>query len=85
MPNNNKKRAEKRKIRHYQRATDYKRKKLNERNSILEETLDGQIIKDYKYEFTKDKVMKELHQYFLIKSYDFAEDAKTPQKMCVIC
>lgn len=85
MPNNNKKRADKRKIRHYQRATDYKRKKLNEKNSILEETLEGQINKDYTFEFNKDKVMNELHQHFLIKSYDFAEDSKSSQKMCIIC
>jgi len=85
MPNNNKKRADKRKNRHYQRATDYKRKKLNEKNSILEETLEGQINKDYTFEFNKDKVMKELHQHFLIKSYDFAEEYETKQKMCIIC
>ena len=85
MPNNNKKRADKRKIRHYQRATDYKRKKLNEKNSILEETLEGQINKDYTFEFNKDNVMKELHQRFLINSYDFAEEVDPEPKMCVIC
>ena len=85
MPNNNKKRADKRKIRHYQRATDYKRKKLNEKNSILEETLEGQINKDYTFEFNKDNVMKELHQRFLINSYDFAEEVDPEPKMCIIC
>lgn len=85
MTNNNKKRAYKRKIRHYQRATDYKTKKLNEKNLILEETLQGQINKDYTFEFNKDNVMKELHQRFLINSYDFAEESETKQKMCIIC
>lgn len=85
MPNNNKKRADKRKLRHYQRATNHRKRLMNEKNSILENTLAGQINKDYTYEFNKDKVIKDLHQRFLINSYDFAEEVDPEPKMCVIC
>ena len=84
MPNNNRKLAQKRKRRHQERVNKHHLNMKLQRESILENTLEGQIIKDYNI----PNLYNSENENNLVSSYDMMNDIPniddSKNSMCII-
>lgn len=84
MPNNNRRLAQKRKRRHQERVNKHHLNMKLQRESILEETLEGQIIKDYNI----PNLYNSENENNLISTYDMMNDIPniddSKNSMCII-
>ena len=84
MPNNNRRLAQKRKRRHQERVNKHHLNMKLQRESILEETLEGQIIKDYNI----PNLYNSENENNLISTYDMINDIPniddSKNSMCII-
>ena len=84
MPNNNRKLAQKRKRRHQERVNKHHLNMKLQRESILESTLEGQIIKDYNI----PNLYNSENENNLLSSYDMMNDIPniddSKNSMCII-
>ena len=84
MPNNNRRLAQKRKRRHQERVNKHHLNMKLKRESILEETLEGQIIKDYNipnlYNYENENNL--LSSYDMINEIPNMDDSNN--SMCII-
>tara|TARA_B100001248_G_scaffold262467_1_gene258648 strand:- start:4498 stop:4755 length:258 start_codon:yes stop_codon:yes gene_type:complete len=84
MPNNNKRLAQKRKRRHQERVNKHHLNMKLQRESILENTLEGQIIKDYNI----PNLYNSENENNLLSSYDMMNDIPniddSKNSMCII-
>ena len=84
MPNNNRKLAQKRKRRHQERVNKHHLNMKLQRESILEETLEGQIIKDYNIPnlYNSENVNNLISTYDMMNDIPNIDDSKN--SMCII-
>ena len=68
MVSKNSRISEKRRLRNQNRISNIIKEKKRKRESILANTLEGQINKDFAYENNKTKMLKELKEFFEIKN-----------------
>lgn len=84
MPNNNRRLAQKRKRRHQERVNKHHLNMKLQRESILESTLEGQIIKDYNI----PNLYNSENENNLLSSYDMMNDIPniddSKNSMCII-
>ena len=84
MPNNNRRLAQKRKRRHQERVNKHHLNMKLQRESILENTLEGQIIKDYNI----PNLYNSENENNLLSSYDMMNDIPniddSKNSMCII-
>ena len=84
MPNNNRKLAQKRKRRHQERVNKHHLNMKLQRESILESTLEGQIVKDYNI----PNLYNSENENNLLSSYDMMNDIPniddSKNSMCII-
>ena len=84
MPNNNRRLAQKRKRRHQERVNKHHLNMKLQRESILESTLEGQIIKDYNI----PNLYNSENENNLLSSYDMMNDIPniddSNNSMCII-
>ena len=84
MPNNNRKLAQKRKRRHQERVNKHHLNMKLQRESILESTLEGQIVKDYNI----PNLYNSENESNLLSSYDMMNDIPniddSKNSMCII-
>lgn len=84
MPNNNRRLAQKRKRRHQERVNKHHLNMKLQRESILENTLEGQIIKDYNI----PNLYNSENESNLLSSYDMMNDIPniddSKNSMCII-
>ena len=84
MPNNNRRLAQKRKRRHQERVNKHHLNMKLQRESILENTLEGQIIKDYNIEnlYNSENESNLLSSYDMMNDIPNIDDSKN--SMCII-
>tara|TARA_B100000683_G_C12430036_1_gene531333 strand:+ start:543 stop:797 length:255 start_codon:yes stop_codon:yes gene_type:complete len=84
MPNNNKKLAKRRKRRHLQRIQKHHLDHKLQKESILEDTLEGQINKEYNTKLYNSETDKSV-----INSYDVISEIpaidSSDKSFCIIC
>ena len=84
MPNNNRRLAQKRKRRHQERVNKHHLNMKLQRESILENTMEGQIIKDYNI----PNLYNSENENNLLSSYDMMNDIPniddSKNSMCII-